>query len=362
MEECPYPKVFSRGEIPSEADCVACGRKNPVNSRQVCNSCQTQFRRLGSWSSFQDWLAKKQLNPYPIIHKMGTGPAIADCVACERKSARIVNKSRQLCATCNSKYLHYGKSCDVPSCPVVFDGSSGAEGRKGKILCASCTITWRKSVPDYEWQQFCDYRASWFARPKPFENTTLEEKNMVCTRSNGNGAYDVADCQVCHKNKPIYNYTYQLCMDCMTKEQFRGRNCAVCDYHADGTVAMFLRKQDGEPLCSPCYQRLHTFNLSLNYYREKIQPITNCPLCDTELIHRMDLKNGSGDKGSALNIDHDHQTGLVRGVLCGACNLYEGKISKYDCPEEFLTSLQAYLADPPAQRLFQTLASEADNA
>ncbi len=360
MDECPYPKVFSRGEIPSEANCIACGRKNPVNKRQICVSCLRQSRRLGSWSSFQDWLAKKQLNPYPIIHKQGTGPVIADCVACDRKSVSIANKSRQICKRCFKKYTHFGKSCEVPSCPVVFDGSIAAYGRKGKRLCASCTTTWRKRVPDYNWQQFCDHRASWFARPKPFQDTTLKERNLSSAGLKTGECR--AECQVCQKNKPIYNYTYQLCMSCMTKEQYRGHNCAICDYHADGTVAMVVTKTEGEPLCSPCYQRLRTFNLSLDYYREKIQPITNCPLCDTELIHRMDGVEGRNKKGSALNIDHDHQTGLVRGVLCGACNMYEGKISKYDCPEELLTSLQAYLADPPAQKLFAELDQNSDNS
>lgn len=58
---------------------------------------------------------------------------------------------------------------------------------------------------------------------------------------------------------------------------------------------------------------------------------------------------GYNGKTRALSVDHDHGTGVVRGVLCKHCNDLLGRVK--DDPRYFEFMIR-YLQNPPAVRLF----------
>lgn len=64
--------------------------------------------------------------------------------------------------------------------------------------------------------------------------------------------------------------------------------------------------------------------------------------------HQQGLCAVCGEQVKKLCIDHDHETGVVRGLLCSPCNVGLGHLK--DDPARLLAAV-AYLRDPPARRM-----------
>jgi CRISPR/Cas system-associated protein Cas10 (large subunit of type III CRISPR-Cas system) len=57
----------------------------------------------------------------------------------------------------------------------------------------------------------------------------------------------------------------------------------------------------------------NNYGITLEYYNELLVKQNNkCAIC------------GNEQDGKALNVDHDHTTGKVRGLLCSTCNFAVG--------------------------------------
>jgi len=83
---------------------------------------------------------------------------------------------------------------------------------------------------------------------------------------------------------------------------------------------------------------------NVDYHRRKKYGVT-----PVEYARMMVEQNGlcaickeQDSRGRALDVDHNHETGVVRGLLCNTCNMTLGKVKDNT---ELLKSMIAYLED-----------------
>lgn len=113
----------------------------------------------------------------------------------------------------------------------------------------------------------------------------------------------------------------------------RGHTYAIKETECKECNTTILAKRSGA-LCAPCktkHAKAHqkysdknrnyskrrstvlkrVFGISLEEYKKMSeQQKDQCAIC----------KKNSADCGRALDVDHDHETGMVRGLLCNQCN------------------------------------------
>lgn len=71
------------------------------------------------------------------------------------------------------------------------------------------------------------------------------------------------------------------------------------------------------------YQLRHKYGITLAEYIELLEKQEHrCAVCDC--MDGSDKHNGLRTK--QLSIDHDHQTGIIRGLLCNDCNRAIGQM------------------------------------
>lgn len=121
----------------------------------------------------------------------------------------------------------------------------------------------------------------------------------------------VRTCSACRKRKPITEYegARRLCNGCREYQSnyYKGRHSSRRDYN-------FRNK----------------YGITLERYEELLAQQNNaCAICKETC-----------STGRRLAVDHDHGTGVVRGLLCNECNQGLGKFK--DSPE-LLQEAQNYL-------------------
>jgi hypothetical protein len=78
-----------------------------------------------------------------------------------------------------------------------------------------------------------------------------------------------------------------------------------------------------------------------DYNRMFAEQLGRCAICQCE--------PNRGKKTEHFDVDHDHGTGVVRGLLCRRCNALVGYVEK--CGAEMIVKAHAYIRDRAVARL-----------
>jgi len=257
---------------------------------------------------------------------------------CNRLS-KMYDITYQLCATCSNRWRYHGHSCDVPNCKSFADGKTSCFNKNNKIVCSACYNSW-SNMDFCIWERFVESRHSFLLRPKTFVKALEQGIISPVEKDNWVKCGGIAECQHCNKESKINNAAYQLCGTCCKNFQYLGETCGVCEindaYGFDASESIFF--------CKACKAAKNKYKItSYQIYKTQIRTILNCHICNTTISH--DTEKG---KYRSANIDHNHDTGKTRGVLCSYCNTVEGSINKM--PIDALTyakRLVEYLENPP---------------
>lgn len=115
-------------------------------------------------------------------------------------------------------------------------------------------------------------------------------------------------CPLCNKEKPLTDFYKDNNVKSCT-----GPICKICDKIKYKESRKINRKNNKKQIQNKALQTLYGITLS-DYNRMFEEQSGVCAICGKEEIQ----KNQFGT--IRLSVDHDHQTGKVRGLLCSKCN------------------------------------------
>ncbi len=131
---------------------------------------------------------------------------------------------------------------------------------------------------------------------------------------------------------------------CRNKLAYKKRRTISCRFCGELTTNYW-----GNNMCNKCAKMRTKYGLSVENIT-KLYPYIQkkqCQIC-------LEIKKDKNRR--AVNIDHDHETGEVRGIVCNICNVllshYE-KLRKTVSSDSYWPFLEDYLKNPPAQKIIK---------
>lgn len=127
-------------------------------------------------------------------------------------------------------------------------------------------------------------------------------------------------CNVCGETKPILEYypTKFKSKEFPDKVYYHGK-CKACFIKA--------KQKDYTPEKGRDKNLRHLYGITLQEYNALLEKQNNrCAICKT--TDPKGRKSGRGGAVEVFYVDHDHETGNVRGLLCNICNRTIGYIGE----------------------------------
>lgn len=148
---------------------------------------------------------------------------------------------------------------------------------------------------------------------------------------------DFKICSKCGELKPISEYTWQRkdkqkrpnCKSCVAKQTKDRREKDPIHYKEVAMRAVY-KYQIKNPLKNKEGYVRRKFNLSLEEFDFILSQLLSirgatCWVCGRS--GKMQGQYKLNDKGRRIVVDHDHETGEIRGLLCDLCNTSLGKLN-----------------------------------
>ena len=218
-------------------------------------------------------------------------------------------------------------TCLVPSCDTKLTQYIKNEDQ----LCEPCSLNYRRDWKGTK-QDYLQYRSK-FLDKKPAQY--LNSEYDILPRDKWLKKGDIAECRSCKVIKRIAHRKRNLCSTCSNSQCYVGLSCECCGKICQGKMNFHWFKKHSALVCHLCHARLGNYKTTISKLKE-LDIVKNCGICEIELTN---------DKSKTQRcIDHDHDTGRIRGVLCSLCNLTEGQIKSMQIgPAEYGRRLEKWM-------------------
>ena len=260
------------------------------------------------------------------------------CKGCGKEVDKL--KAKGLCGACYVRLQRYGST------------EPRARPKKGDHLCSKCH---RDPVHAKGLCKVC-YGKDWLLKVKHGKCKECGENKKIVARGLCHKCYSLdiqkrktAVCRGCGKLKPIKSRG--LCVKCAQRNVRNGHTNYTRPIKGTKLCTICGRKPvHAKDRCTACYGKLlrernpdkflnaelkKNYGITLEVYNEILENQNGkCALCGAEAN---DTING---KVARLAVDHNHETGEIRGLLCGNCNRGIGNLQD---STEILTKAIDYL-------------------